>query len=70
MMTSTPGNDENSTTSAKSEEHDDFTSSAKKKTLDDFDSMTLVELKELLRKAGLPVSGKKAELVLRLSKAS
>lgn len=70
MMNSTPGSDENSTTSTKSEEHDDFTSSANKKTLDDFDSMTVVELKELLRKTGLPVSGKKAELVLRLSKAS
>jgi len=33
----------------------------------DFESMTVVQLKELLKKAGKPVSGKKADLVARLS---
>eukprot|EP00986_Skeletonema_menzelii_P007270 scaffold2848_cov150-Skeletonema_menzelii.AAC.22 len=36
----------------------------------DFDSMTVVELKAQLRQAGLPVSGKKAEIILRLKNAS
>jgi len=34
-----------------------------------FDKMTVAELKVLLREAGLPVSGKKAELIARLSDA-
>ncbi len=33
---------------------------------DDLDSMTVVQLKDLLREAGKPVSGKKAELIARL----
>ena len=36
-------------------------------TSPDFESMTVVQLKELLKKAGKPVSGKKADLVTRLS---
>ena len=32
----------------------------------DYESMTVAELKELLREAGKPVSGKKAELISRL----
>tara|TARA_Y100001954_G_scaffold226671_1_gene268883 strand:- start:1316 stop:1867 length:552 start_codon:yes stop_codon:yes gene_type:complete len=32
----------------------------------DFDNMTVAELKELLKAAGKPVSGKKAELIARL----
>lgn len=33
----------------------------------DLESLTVVELKEQLRQAGLPVSGKKADLILRLN---
>ena len=33
---------------------------------EDFGSLTVVELKALLRERGLPVSGRKAELVARL----
>ena len=33
----------------------------------DFESMTVAQLKELLKKEGLPVSGKKADLVARLT---
>ena len=36
-------------------------------TSPDFESMPVVQLKELLKKAGKPVSGKKADLVARLS---
>lgn len=36
---------------------------------EDFDKMTVAELKVLLKEAGLPVSGKKAELIVRLSDA-
>jgi large subunit ribosomal protein L32e len=36
---------------------------------ENFDKMTVAELKVLLREAGLPVSGKKAELIARLSDA-
>lgn len=32
----------------------------------DYDDMTVAELKDLLREAGLPVSGKKADLIARL----
>ena len=32
----------------------------------DYESMTVAELKELLRAAGKPVSGKKADLIARL----
>ena len=35
----------------------------------EYDSMTVAELKDLLRDAGLPVSGKKAELIARLQEA-
>ena len=35
----------------------------------EYDSMTVAELKDLLRDAGLPVSGKKAELIARLEEA-
>ncbi|MDP6869332.1 MAG: 50S ribosomal protein L32e [Candidatus Poseidoniaceae archaeon] len=34
--------------------------------MSDYEKMTVAELKELLRDAGLPVSGKKAELIVRL----
>ena len=36
------------------------------KTPTDYESMTVVQLKELLKSAGKPVSGKKAELISRL----
>jgi len=36
---------------------------------EDFEKMTVAELKVLLKEAGLPVSGKKAELIARLSDA-
>ena len=36
----------------------------------DYDSMTVAELKDLLRDAGLPVSGKKADLIARLQEAA
>ena len=36
----------------------------------EYDSMTVAELKDLLRDAGLPVSGKKAELISRLQEAA
>ena len=32
----------------------------------DYESMTVVQLKELLKSAGKPVSGKKADLISRL----
>ena len=34
--------------------------------MSDYDKMTIAELKELLKDAGLPVSGKKADLIARL----
>ncbi len=34
--------------------------------MSDYDKMTVTELKELLKEAGLPVSGKKADLIARL----
>ena len=36
---------------------------------EDYDKMTVAELKVLLKEAGLPVSGKKSELIARLSDA-
>ena len=36
---------------------------------DDFENMTVAQLKDVLRERGLPVSGKKAELIARLSEA-
>ena len=36
----------------------------------DYDSMTVAELKDLLRDAGLPVSGNKADLIARLQEAA
>ena len=33
----------------------------------DYSSMTVAELKEILKEKGLPVSGKKADLIERLS---
>ena len=36
----------------------------------EYNSMTVAELKDLLRDAGLPVSGKKAELIARLQEAA
>ncbi len=35
----------------------------------DYDALTVAELKDLLRAASLPVSGKKAELIVRLTEA-
>ena len=43
------------------------TKEGKKEVRMDLESLTVVELKEQLRGEGLPVSGKKADLVLRLS---
>ena len=34
--------------------------------MSEYDNMTVAELKELLKDAGLPVSGKKADLITRL----
>ena len=34
--------------------------------MSDYENMTVAELKELLKEAGLPVSGKKADLIARL----
>ncbi|PXF19132.1 MAG: histone-like protein 2 [Methanobacteriota archaeon] len=42
---------------------------AKKKAKPDYGAMTRAQLKVALKKKGLPVSGKKAELVKRLQKA-
>ncbi len=69
------GRDDNSSTaSTKNEEEvyaeEEVVSSANHHETPDFESMTVVELKQQLREAGLPVSGKKAELILRLSSAS
>ena len=36
----------------------------------EYDGLTVAELKDLLREAGLPVSGKKAELIARLEEAA
>ena len=36
----------------------------------EYESMTVAELKDLLRDAGLPVSGKKADLIARLEEAA
>jgi len=38
--------------------------------MSDYDKMTVAELKELLKDAGLPVSGKKADLIARLQDGS
>ena len=38
--------------------------------MSDFENMTVSELKELLKEAGLPVSGKKADLIARLEENS
>ena len=35
--------------------------------MSEYENMTVAELKELLKDAGLPVSGKKADLIARLS---
>ena len=37
---------------------------------DEFENMTVAQLKDVLRERGLPVSGKKAELVARLMEES
>ena len=34
--------------------------------MSDYENMKVAELKELLKEAGLPVSGKKADLIARL----
>ena len=50
-----------------SAEDESASEEAVQETLQDFSSMTVAELKELLKAAGKPVSGKKAELIERLS---
>ena len=35
--------------------------------MSDYEKMTVAELKEILKEKGLPVSGKKADLIERLS---
>ena len=35
--------------------------------MSDYEKMTVAQLKELLKEAGLPVSGKKADLIERLN---
>ena len=37
--------------------------------MDEFDSLSVVEIKQLLRDKGLRVSGKKSELIARLSES-
>lgn len=37
---------------------------------EDYESMTVAQLKELLKEAGLPISGKKSDLIARLTEAS
>ena len=37
---------------------------------EDYESMTVAQLKELLKEAGLPVSGKKSDLIARLHEAA
>ena len=34
--------------------------------MSDYEKMTVAQLKELLKESGLPVSGKKADLIARL----
>ena len=43
-----------------------FVVASKSYIMDGLDSLTVVELKQLLKEKGLPVSGKKAELIARL----
>ena len=38
--------------------------------MSDYEKMTVAELKELLKEAGLPVSGKKADLIARLQEGA
>jgi large subunit ribosomal protein L32e len=38
--------------------------------MSDYEKMTVAELKELLKEAGLPVSGKKADLIVRLQEGA
>ena len=38
--------------------------------MSDYENMTVAELKQLLKDAGLPVSGKKADLISRLEESS
>ena len=38
--------------------------------MSDYEKMTVAELKDLLREAGLPVSGKKADLIARLQEGA
>ena len=38
--------------------------------MSDYEDMTVAQLKELLKEAGLPVSGKKADLIARLEEGS
>ena len=38
--------------------------------MSDYENMTVAELKELLKEAGLPVSGKKADLISRLQEGA
>ena len=38
--------------------------------MSDYEDMTVAQLKELLRDAGLPVSGKKADLIARLQEGA
>ena len=52
---------------AKAEDVPDIESSESSDDSDiDYESMTVAELKELLKEAGKPVSGKKADLISRL----
>ena len=42
------------------------TEQTKTEDTDDYDNMTVAELKDVLKEKGLPVSGKKSELIERL----
>ncbi|HJM66789.1 MAG TPA: SAP domain-containing protein [Candidatus Thalassarchaeaceae archaeon] len=63
--------DEDQSTESVEEVADEVTESAEESPSDDVDygSMTVAALKEILKEKGLPVSGKKAELIERLNGA-
>ena len=57
--------------SADEESTEEVTATEKPKTEDtDYDSMTVPELKDALKEKGLPVGGKKADLIERLKGGS
>jgi len=59
--------DEELTEEKNSEDNEELTEEKNSEDNVDYSSMTIPELKELLKEAGKPVSGKKADLIARLS---